>query len=56
VNFFLGVVGVIQVSRIVAYNYSAKGQNAEQQLESAKDSAVAAGEGAKEEVKEIVKA
>lgn len=56
VNFFLGIVGVIQVSRIVTYNYSVKGQTAEKQLESAKDSAVSAAEGLKDDVKEIVKA
>jgi hypothetical protein len=50
------MVGIIQVSRIVAYNYSAKGQTAEQQLESAKDSAIVAGEGLKEDVKAVVKA
>lgn len=56
VNFFLGLVGIVQVSRIVAYNYSIKGQTAEQQLESAKGSTIAAGQSLKEEVQEIVKA
>lgn len=35
VNFFLGVVGIIQVSRIVAYNYGEKHQSAEKVTSSA---------------------
>jgi len=55
VNFFLGLVGVVQVSRILMYNASQKNQTVPQQLEAAKDSAVVAAEGLKQDVKEIVK-
>ena len=51
VNFFLGIVGVIQVSRIVAYNYSAKGKS----LEGAKEDIVDSAKGLKEDAIEAVK-
>jgi hypothetical protein len=54
VNFFLGVVGVIQVSRILAWQRSVKGQTPEQQLEAAKDSAVEAAKGVTEDIKSAV--
>lgn len=37
VNFFLGIVGVIQVSRIVAYNMSQKGETVGNQVKEAKE-------------------
>jgi len=42
VNFCLGIVGVIQVGRIVAYNYSEKGKAAAagNQIETAKESVI----------------
>jgi len=55
VNFFLGVVGVVQVSRIVAYNYSQKGKTAGQQLEEAKDSVVDTVKGLETDAVEAVK-
>lgn len=36
VNFFLGIVGVVQVSRIMSYNMSQKGQTVDDQLIDAK--------------------
>jgi len=36
VNFFLGLVGVVQVSRIVAYNMSQKGETVGDQVQEAK--------------------
>lgn len=47
VNFFLGVVGVIQVGRILSYNYKTKNEGAAAQLEEAK-------EGVKEDIKGVV--
>jgi mitochondrial pyruvate carrier 2 len=37
VNFFLGLVGIVQVSRIVNYNYSVKGKTTADQVEEAKE-------------------
>lgn len=54
VNFFLGAVGVIQVSRILIYQNSVEGKTAKQQLEAAKESAVGAAEGLKVDVKSVV--
>ncbi len=54
VNFFLGIVGVIQVSRIAAYNYS-KGKTTGAQLEDAKDSVVETAEGLKDEAIKAIK-
>lgn len=56
VNFFLGLVGVVQVSRIIAYNYSSKGKTAAEQLEAAKEDTVVTAQGLKEDAKAIVKA
>jgi hypothetical protein len=36
VNFFLGLVGVVQVSRIVTYNMSQKGETVGDQVNEAK--------------------
>ncbi|KAE8450219.1 hypothetical protein EG329_006646 [Mollisiaceae sp. DMI_Dod_QoI] len=55
VNFFLGLVGVVQVSRILAYNYSQKGQTTAQQLEGAKESTIDAAQGLKVDAIEAVK-
>jgi mitochondrial pyruvate carrier 2 len=55
VNFFLGIVGVIQVSRIVAYNYGNKGESATAQLEGAKEDIVDNAEGLKKDAIAAVK-
>jgi len=55
VNFFLGIVGVVQVSRIVAYNMAQKDKSAAEQLEAAKDSAVDAAKGLKKDAIDAVK-
>ncbi|PMD60851.1 UPF0041-domain-containing protein [Hyaloscypha bicolor E] len=55
VNFFLGLVGVVQVSRIVAYNTSQKKLTAGQQVEAAKEGAVESAQGLKKDVVEAVK-
>ncbi|PBP24669.1 UPF0041-domain-containing protein [Diplocarpon rosae] len=52
VNFFLGLVGVIQVSRIAVHNYG-QGKTTSAQLEEAKEGVVETAEGLK---KETVKA
>jgi len=55
VNFFLGVVGVIQVGRILSYNYSHKGESTKEQLEEAKVEAKSVAEGLKKDVVDVVK-
>jgi len=55
VNFFLGIVGVIQVSRIVAYNYSNKGESTTAQLEGAKEDIVDSAESLKKDAIAAVK-
>jgi len=55
VNFFLGTVGIIQVSRILAYQRSVKGQAAGEQVEAAEESAVDAAKGLKKDVVDAVK-
>jgi mitochondrial pyruvate carrier 2 len=55
VNFFLGIVGVIQVSRIVAYNYSKKGESTTTQLEDAKEDVVDSAKSLKEDAIAAVK-
>lgn len=55
VNFFLGCVGVIQVSRILMWQSSVKKQSAGEQLENAEASAVESAKGVKEDVKAAVK-
>lgn len=37
VNFFLGMVGIVQVTRIINYNYSVKGKTTAEQVEDAKE-------------------
>jgi hypothetical protein len=49
VNFFLGCVGVIQVSRILAYQQSIKGKTPVQNHEAVKDSAGVTAEGVKDD-------
>ncbi|CZT12405.1 hypothetical protein WAI453_001773 [Rhynchosporium graminicola] len=51
VNFFLGMVGIIQVGRITMHNYS-KGKSAGDQIEEAKESVKDTAAGLKEDVKE----
>jgi hypothetical protein len=53
VNFCLGCVGIIQVSRIIAYERS-KGKRTTDEIKEAKDSVVATAEGVKDEVKAAV--
>jgi mitochondrial pyruvate carrier 2 len=55
VNFFLGLVGIVQVSRIFAYNTSQKKLTAGQQIEAVKEGAVESAKGLKEDVVETVK-
>ena len=55
VNFFLGLVGVVQVSRIFMYNTSQKKLTSGQQIEAAKDSAVESAAGLKQDAIEAVK-
>jgi len=55
VNFFLGLVGIVQVSRIFMYNASQKKLTAGQQVEAAKDSAVESAAGLKQDAIEAVK-
>ncbi len=50
VNFFLGLVGVVQVSRIFAYNASQKKLTAGQQVDAVKEGAVESAKGLKEDV------
>jgi hypothetical protein len=40
VNFFLGMVGIVQVSRILYHNYTVKNQTAGEQAEEAKEGVV----------------
>jgi hypothetical protein len=55
VNFFLGIVGVIQVSRIVAHNYSNKGDSTTAQLEDAKEDIVDSAKGLEKDAIAAVK-
>ncbi|KAF4628380.1 hypothetical protein G7Y89_g9776 [Cudoniella acicularis] len=55
VNFMLGIVGIIQVSRILIYNYTQKDKTTAQQVEAAKDSVVESAEGIKKEAAAAVK-
>jgi hypothetical protein len=55
VNFFLGIVGIVQVSRIVAYNMSVKDQTAKQQLVEAKEGAKEVAKGLEKDVVNAVK-
>jgi len=55
VNFFLGCVGVVQVTRILAYNHTHKGETAKEQLEEAKDDVIDVAKGIKGDVKNAIK-
>jgi hypothetical protein len=55
VNFFLGLVGIVQVSRIAMYNASQKKLTAGEQIEAAKDGAVESATGLKEDVVAVAK-
>lgn len=54
-NFFLGIVGIVQVTRILNYNFTHKGETAKEQLEEAKDGVVDAAKGIKGDVKTAIK-
>jgi hypothetical protein len=56
VNFFLGLVGVVQVSRIVAYNMSQKGETVGEQITDAKEDVKDVANDLKAKVGESVKA
>jgi hypothetical protein len=55
VNFFLGVVGVVQVSRIFMYRASVKKETPKEQVEAAKDSLIETAEGLKADIVGAVK-
>lgn len=55
VNFFLGCVGVVQVGRILNYNYTHKGETAKEQLEEAKEGVVDVAKGLKGDVENAIK-
>jgi hypothetical protein len=55
VNFFLGIVGVVQVGRILNYNYTVKGQTAGEQVEAAKEDVVEKAGDLKGKAIEVVK-
>lgn len=54
VNFFLGCVGVIQVTRILMWQSSQKNMSAGAQVEEAKDAAIDAAKGVVGDVKAAV--
>jgi hypothetical protein len=55
VNFFLGIVGVVQVSRIVSYNMSQKNKTVGDQVEEAKESVKEVAHDVKGKVEDAVK-
>lgn len=55
VNFFLGVVGVVQVSRIVSYNMSHKGETVSGQVKEAKEDVTDVAKDLKVKVEDTVK-
>jgi hypothetical protein len=55
VNFFLGAVGVIQVSRILMWRSSVKNESPKDQVEAAKESLVGTAQGLKDDVVSAVK-
>lgn len=55
VNFFLGIVGIVQVSRIVAYNMSVKDKGVKEQLVEAKEGAKDVAKGIEKDVVNAVK-
>jgi len=56
VNFFLAIVGVVQVGRILNYNHTHKGETASEQLAEAKDSVVETGKKLEKKIENAVKA
>jgi len=56
VNFFLGIVGVVQVSRIVSYNLSHKGETVGEQVAEATEDVRDAAKGLKAKAEDAVKA
>jgi hypothetical protein len=55
VNFFLGLVGVVQVSRIVTYNMSHKGETVGDQAKEAKEDVEGVAKGLKVKAEEAIK-
>jgi len=55
VNFFLAIVGVVQVGRILNYNYTQKGESAGDQLVEAKESIVETGKKIEKKIENAVK-
>jgi len=55
VNFFLAIVGVVQVGRILNYNYTQKGESASDQLAEAKDSVVETSKKIEQKIENAVK-
>jgi len=55
VNFFLGCVGVIQVSRIINYNLNHKGETAKEQIDEVKEGVVDVAKEIKGDVKSAIK-
>jgi hypothetical protein len=55
VNFFLGCVGVVQVSRILSYNYKQKGLSAGEQVKEAKEDVKEIGHEIKGKALDVVK-
>lgn len=54
-NFFLAIVGVVQVGRILNYNYTQKGESASDQLAEAKDSVVETSKKIEQKIENAVK-
>lgn len=55
VNFFLGMVGIVQVSRILYHNYTTGAKTTGEQVEAAKEDVVDAAKDLKEKAAEVVK-
>jgi len=55
VNFFLGIVGIVQVSRILHYRYTLKDETAGELVEDAKVDVVESAKGLKAKVESAVK-
>lgn len=55
VNFFLAIVGVVQVGRILNYNYTHKGETASDQLVEAKESVVETGKKIEKKIENAIK-
>lgn len=55
VNFFLGMVGIVQVSRILYHNHTVKNQTVAEQVEEAKEGVVDAAHDLKGKAVDAVK-